>query len=455
MGGEVRESAAERVRLIMQARQTTVALFTLSVFLIVAGLALDVRAMLANTGWQVTTDSGGYQMSAYMLADGKDPYAVRADFAGTEMGYVYPPTLAVALLGPLLIFGPDVTRWLWSAMGAACLGMAVVLASRAFGPPIAWRWTLLLLGVLSISRLARIEIYHGQADLPILILIVVSMYLMQRDRKVAAGIALGACIVVKPFLGALALWMLWRGERRAGVSAMLSSGLMFVMSFAVLGSSAPQVFQSWRNTTSYMTSPAFIGFRDNNAIDGLIVRLFVETPFAQPWLVSPVARRASEGLVLLVLLAVLARVTPFNSSTRSEPHDHGLRLLVEAGVALGLVLAFGPLTEGSHLIFFIPTMIGVWRLTAGSGSADSRVWMPASFAWGLLALGIYPPLATPFSIDPKLPAVAPAGLEVLLTWRVGAIFLVAVLLSARALIVTRRTARGAPVQTAPLAVRAG
>src|SRR3954471_20026092 len=193
---ETEYRAQSAIPRIVNGRLVTVATVGLGLLLIVAGLALDVRAILSNPGWRNSTDFGGYQMAAYAFAAGGDPYIQRVQFFGVEMGYQYPPAFAVGLLVPLALVGPDVLRWIWCALVAASLGSALVLMFRGFGPPVAWRWTLLAIGALSMSRLVRSEIYHGQADLPLLLLIVVGLLCVRYGRPVIAGVALGACIVV-------------------------------------------------------------------------------------------------------------------------------------------------------------------------------------------------------------------------------------------------------------------
>ena len=421
-----------------RARLTTLVVLAVGVLLIAAGLLLDARAILSNAGWRNSTDFGGYQMAAYAFAAGQDPYAERVEFAGVEMGYQYPPAFALAMLVPLSVFGPDLLRWIWSAFVAASLGAALVLLFRAFGPPVAWRWTVLAVGLLGLSRLVRSEIYHGQADLPLLLLIVQSLLWLRSGRHIAVGCALGVCAVVKPFLGILAVWLIWRGNRRAGLTALVVSGGLFVLALAVLGSGAATAFWGWREETSYIISPSYIAFLDNNAVFGLLARLFADQQFAEPWMVSPTLRLAAEICVGLLFFAVFAAAVPFSRPSFDSPGSDGRLLLVEAGIALGLALIFGPLMEGSHVMFFLPIMVAVGRIAVDPAHRGDRAWLWAAVWWGFVAVQAFMPVATFMTVDASVPDSRLSALAVLTTWRVGALVLLAVVMSARALIGARR-----------------
>jgi len=433
----VRQSSRIASHRVTRGRLTTIVVISAGVLLIAVGLLLDARAILSNAGWRNSTDFGGYQMAAYAFAAGQDPYAERVEFAGVEMGYQYPPAFALAMLVPLSVFGPDLLRWIWSGFVAASLGAALVLLFRAFGPPVAWRWTVLAIGLLGLSRLVRSEIYHGQADLPLLLLIVLSLLWLRSGRHLAVGCALGVCAVVKPFLGILAIWLIWRGNRRAGLAAIVVSGALFVLSLAVLSSGAAPAFWGWREETSYMVSPSYIAFLDNNAAFGLLARLFADQPFAEPWVVSPALRLAAEICVGLVLFAVFAAAVPFSRVSSNKPNSDGRLLLVEAGIALGLALIFGPLMEGSHIMFFLPLIVAVGRLTLDPAYHGDRAWLSAAACWCVVAIQAFLPVATILTVDSSVPDARPSGLAVLASWRIGALVLLAVIMSARALIHAR------------------
>lgn len=401
--------------------------------LLILAAIVTIRAISLNPYWVETTDIGIYITAARAMLQGESPYTQATIAEGLRFGYVYPPMLALILTIPISIFGDTATRWLWSGATALAFATSLVLLLRNFGPPVSWPLVILILGIAFNTRAVRVNVYHGQLDPFLLVLFIIGLQLLRANRLVGAGFATGTMIVVKPFLGIVAVWLFLAGAIAVSALSVVIAGALFALSFVPTLGHGLEVFGGWLQASRYATSLPFVAFLDNHSLNGLYARAFSETQFAEPWIVSSYAWPVLSAVTLAALAAIVVVTVPRWTVRRSLAAEDGLILLVEASIILALIMSFGPLMEGNHLLFFLPAAIGSFRLAWLERGRGTRIWTPAAVVWGLFIVVNLSPVLALVSTNPGLVPEHVGGIALLWTWRVGALVLIAALLSARAL----------------------
>lgn len=409
------------------------ALWVGAALLVCASTLWFVRAYRSNPYpyWLTTIDFGLYYRSAEAVVQGRDPYAHAPCpcnlFYGTREvadPFAYPPFFAW-LVAPLLGLGPVAARGVWTGLSAAAAVCALVLLLRGFGRRLPWPWVALIVGTFGVSSAGRVDLYHGQVNPLLLLLLVLGLWLEIHRRPGTAGVVLGVAIVIKPFLGVVAILSAWRRDWRTAIASVATSGALFVLSLVPLGLPLGRsVLQSWRETSRYYAYGAIAARPDNDALAGLLQRLFTANPFTVPWVDrAPFGRVLS--LVLLASLAILfvrAVPRPERSSDRgsaafprlaSEP----LRL-AEVGLLMTLAMSYGPLTERDHLLLLLPGLFGVLLVTHDrtlAGAATAAHWQVASAAAAVATAVVLSPVAVEIGLPDQARWHPISGARILLT----------------------------------------
>lgn len=415
--------------------------FGLGVVLLIVGIGLVLRHVvpvgLVAPDYSLDFD---HQMNgARAIARGEDPYAHKSlTLDIIEVGYAYPPLMAwvIAPLATALPMRYPYLVWVVLEMiGFAC---TLVMALRSGAPPVRWHWVALVIGAAFLPFVTRDNLFHGQVDFTLALLITSGLVLLSRKRPVAAGLLFAAAANVKPFLVVLLIYLAWRCRWRAFFAMGFGGAAILVVSFLPTLTHGTAIIEAWFGLAGEMGRPPFIGFLYNHSLYGTVVRMFTPTPFAVPWIESrPIYLALSAVLVLLPVAVWLWAVPPGRPRRADDP----LLIFVESGLLLTLVFACGPVAEANHLLSLTPVMIAVMRLAFGSPDvARRRRWLPAAVVWIVFLVFTAGPLRwTSWTHPADDPAI---GVGVLLTGKVGVLLLAAALTTAWSL--TRELAVTSP-----------
>jgi hypothetical protein len=434
-----------------------------------AGLALAVvgvggyliwwaGAGLVREGNWVGLDFHVYYAAAQVLRRGGDIYA-----SGLSPQYVYPPFLA-ALVVPLTgLPTPNAATIAWKLLQHACLlasgGLLVhLLPGRA-------RWVgagVLLLGLLTVP--VHDEVYLGESNSLVLVLVVGAVWLMARDQGSGAGsqgagdgarrarwsltpaavgagvlLALAVSIKVLPVLLVAYLW--WRGPR--GVAAVATGGVVLIQAGLLL--LTPTTADYWLIHLPALFGEAF-PYPDNQSLNAAIARALL--PGTDPTLPSlqlaggatlrPVLTLLANGLTVAATVGALATLR--RPATLPPGPNRTAHLLLETGLILLTIHLVSGSTWLHHLIDLAVVMVGVgsWGLGVGKGRPERRLLPAASAVIGAgLGVLLWRPAEWVLAINQLAPNVA------LLAWFAGnaALWVVSAfwLLAARLLWVSSRT----------------
>lgn len=416
------------------------ALLVVALLLCVSGSLLLYRAFTSNPYpyWLNTVDFGAYIRGTRAIFQGHDPYIPAPcpcnEFYGTTEIHdqvAYPPFL-FELLAPLVLIGDNVARISWLAISLAAIVATAAIVANILGYRLRLHYLLLILGITLVSKLGRSDLYHGQVNYFIMFIIALGLWLRANNKLTAAGVVLAGAIAIKPFLGILALYFLWKKDYKTAFVCLLTTAALIGLSFVPLVmSNGLTVIQSWRAASAYFASGDMTARPDNVSLNGLALRLFSDNLFTVPWANSVLFRIALEAVLLVVALIAFLRAVP-RETTWGAPAEVGPRLFAEVSLMLGLTMALGPLTEGSHFL----TLVAPAAVALAMGlraQAHTSLWRWASIGWALF----FVLLASPISLSVGLPSAAtwikPSGAQILLTGTIGMFLFGITLLCAAAL----------------------
>ncbi len=162
-------------------------------------------------------------------------------------GYRYPPTFAV-LISPLCALPFGVFFFLWYALNAVLFAVAIRQTARLVypprgvwqnssiegwsgfrpqvettGPPLPW------LAVLMVGIYAVDNLYLGQTNILVMVLVYGSFLYLLRNREWACGVPLGLSIAIKVFTAPLVVYLLYRRRWRAAASSVLSCAFFLLL----------------------------------------------------------------------------------------------------------------------------------------------------------------------------------------------------------------------------------
>lgn len=399
--------------------------------LLLAAAAL-VRKLWLAPAWPDGTDLSVYLNAAGAILGGDHPYD--PNYYPYDP-YGYPPLFAEVIALFRFVLGAGHAWLAWPVICAICLMAALYLIMRR----VSWRaplgWTALAAGVLMFGHIGRSDLYHGQPDFLLLLLLVVGLMQFRAGKTYSGALAWGAMIVVKPFLGAVVFFLMRRGRWRDAIATIGASAILFGVSFLLFAPRLIEAMTGWLAASRWYTSVPNVAKPANQTFYGLFHRLFVDTEHSTPWVNAP-------GLVPWLMLPILALVIAgiyFGVSSKEEAaaataEESGARDMVELCIPLGLFFALGPLTEAPHLYLLLPAFYGAGVLLArrwrAGGAAKTR-WTLAVAPW--LAL------MTLFAIPVGLAIVSPyqwpelSGAAILVSGLNGYLALAGSLLAAYAL----------------------
>jgi hypothetical protein len=413
--------------------------YVIGLLLILFGLAALIRMIALKDGWPQGTDLGTFLNAADAFAQARSPY--ETDIERDFNGYAYPPLFA-ELIGALTFLLGHGKLWiLWSIFCLGCLTASIVLMLRGFGPKIDYRWVLLIAGVAIASRMARGDAYDGAINTLLLLLLLIGLKEFLSGKILGGSIAWAVMIVFKPFMGILALYLLWRKCWKPAILTAAIAGALFVASFLPVISNVDEIFAGWVRTSHTHTSLPFIAKPGNQSFYGLFNRLFASSLFSEPWIDSPKIIGALMLPIIGVALAIFLFAVPRQPLVRSSSRlDDGPRALLEVGLVMALSLSCGPLLQGDYIFLVLPGLFGtvmLARIRMGENREHRVLWL-ATVAWGVGLAALAPPLTIKF-LEPYTWSLPLAGLTILGTARVCVSLFAAAMLCAAALQYDRKS----------------
>jgi hypothetical protein len=333
----------------------------------------------------------GYAISHPAVADPNDG----------RLPYVYPPAFALAF-SPLALLPERAASMVWFTFVFGCLMGTVWLLTTGL-VPIAPSYRLATaLGSASVVVLfqpARSSLWCAQADIVLLLLVVLSLVAFVRGHDGRTGVLLGVAMAVKPFLGFLLLFLLWKRAYRAGATAIGVASALFVVPALMLGAGTLADFVQ---AAAYWSSSSFAVSPINQSPYGLSLRLLTANAYTVPIVDSPMLAGIVRVATVVVALLVLAR-----SVGRSRSEDVGV-LSLEYGLAIVAMLFVAPLAQDIYYLYLLVSFAAValalkrgraWSMPSvllGAGAVVAYLYLSLP-SLRLTAMGFYAFYAGPIS----------------------------------------------------------
>jgi hypothetical protein len=283
---------------------------------------------------------------------------------------VYPPLLALVLV-PLTLLQLDAAKALWLILLVSSLVVtARVLARLVLPSP----WDRSATGAAFLTALfalfgpVRLGVFTlGQVDVMLLAFLVLSLSAFSSRRDVPSAFWLGLAVAIKPTVGFLALFFLWK--RSYGLAAMaVAWSLVLILGPTLLLGIGP--LRDFVTVARYWSSASFAVTPVNQSPYGLALRLFTANPFTSPIIDLPVLATLTYIAAVALALAVLA--ANITRSRALPPHRLGL----EFGLATLGMLFVAPLSENNHYVYALISLVAV-------GAALAQPAVPHRKAVGL------------------------------------------------------------------------
>ncbi len=246
-------------------------------------------------------DFAAYSQAAHAVAGGTSPYATFDSGTIVMSGFIYPP-FAALLLRPLDLLSARWQEivWLWVSLGALVAG--AVITARALLPA-AWPRARIGIVVALTFPPATYNLWHGQMNLIIFLLLAVALSDYLSGRRTRCGIVLGVAASIKLAPIVLLVVLARRGWWRAVAAGVATVAAAAAVAVATLG---------WTVTHQYLASVFPFLNRDNGWIynqtwNGVVSRFAQHSVLAADapslW-VRAVATALSVGTVAALWLAV-------------------------------------------------------------------------------------------------------------------------------------------------------
>lgn len=300
----------------------------------------QLSADLVNRSYE---DFWVYTRAAARVASGEDPYAGSSGISIVHnVGYIYPPLVAW-LAQPLLTFGAGTQALLGWLILQACLFAALVIVMRALCAR--WQMTALVTLAAIESYWVRRDLFEGQVDLVILLLLAIWFWAWVRGGDWWGGLALAVGAAMKVVPGVLLLLPVARRSWRMVATAAAAGLALFLALLPLNVEYATKVLPYLPGVSgdpeSQSPASALLRILEPDALYGRPDHLGV-------WF-----------HVLIVVVALgFAAVTAWR--LRSAARDWPSRAVEGAAVVSTLPL-LTPVTWGHHLVIeLIPMFVLAW-----------------------------------------------------------------------------------------------
>jgi alpha-1,2-mannosyltransferase len=249
-------------------------------------LALSVLTFTKSDGWGF--DFEAYYTAALRLAQGRDiylEYTLEGPFSPGFWGiYLYAPPLA-ALTLPFTVLSLDAAIALWFALrvGLLMLGCAILPVRPAI--------RLYTFAVAAVSFPVLIDLNLGNVSVVVMVLIAVTWRWLDRP---LGSIALAAAMSVRPTLGLVLIWWLFRRAWRPIAWALAAGLVLIVATLPFVGVESYQQYLTVLRNVSEMT-----GVQNNLDLGTTLLRFGLEPVLAS------IALYAGYALAIVAMLVSL------------------------------------------------------------------------------------------------------------------------------------------------------
>jgi hypothetical protein len=322
-----------------------------------------------------------------------------------EIPYVYPPTLALAML-PLTALPIELARVVWLALLYGCVaGTAWCLAALATERRDTVFWLAVALLALTIAMFKPVRgalTFSKQVDPAIMLLLAATALAFVRRRDGWAGVLFGLAVSIKPFVVVLALFLLWKGAYRATIVAGMVSAVLALGPLLALG-----LLGEYLEVSAYWTGPTQAASPVGQSVYSLLLRTLTVQPYTVPLIEAPWLVRPLRVMVAIVVLGVVL------ACVQRDRQQAPIVQVLEFGLGVATMLVISPLTEEHHLAYLtigltatVLTGLSRWNRSAG---ARWILWATAGLigvlmlpGTHLIAWGFYwyreAPIAPPLSL---------------------------------------------------------
>jgi glycosyl transferase family 87 len=349
----------------------------LSIVVLAGGALVNMRHGAARFTW---IDFQSFYNAGQHVHAGGDPYGDALAFVhsysphgnGTLFAthaYVYTPFFAVLMI-PFTFVSGYAALTIWDILNVVFVVGAVYACMRIAGRRPGIRTTLLLAAAAAVMAPVQKEWSIGQTDVFALFMVCTSFWARLEGRPVVAGLLLGVICPVKPALGLLIVFVLWKREFVYSAVAAACSVVFLVVPSLLLG---PQV-RSDQWTVWRFWSNEFLPFAHNDSPAGVFARLFTTNPVVRPLVTSPhvatVLWLAVVGLVLFIAASLISH----------RPLQRDTRTLLELGLVVEAILLVTPLSEWPYLVLMVIPLVGIYCWVRSADQDSPRTLAVA--AWG-------------------------------------------------------------------------
>jgi glycosyl transferase family 87 len=259
------------------------------------------------------------------------------------MAFLYPPAFAVAIV-PFTFLSIETGFAIWLGILFVALVAATYITLDTLFPSLS-RNSLLTLTMVGSAAAAffqpmRTILITGQVDVALILLMALALRAFLKHQDVRTAVLLAVAIAIKPTMGFLVLFLLWKRAYRAAIYCCAIAGVLLLVPFAVTG--GVQGILEYIAVSSYVSGPGFDVSPINQSPWGLLLRFFTPNAYTVPFVVAPLLPTIGRIVIGLATLAGLAAIV---SRSRTAPVIQ--QALEYSLVIIGLLVA-GPLSEAGH-----------------------------------------------------------------------------------------------------------
>lgn len=334
-----------------------------------------------TAGWMVRS---GLADSLYDVAPGDsilgDAEAGPWRDAGNQLGigrqhyYIYPPLFAL-LVSPLSILTFDAARNVWLAGDLALLALGVFwyARSRARGMtplvPLEMALIAVTIGLEFLPLIWALSI--GQTSILLLASLLLARLLLSRGSEMTAGILVGIAAAIKLTPALVAVWLLFRGYRRAAFAAGVAFAASTILAAVVAGPAATAAFFMRIAPMMSGGTPYFL----NQSLGGFFTRLLEAGDVRQVAISTALLPRLAAGVTGLAMLAFTARVFLKARQASGVRRPTGLWFDLEFSAILLLTLILSPISWSHHFVF---ALVPIWTIVAVLSRSDRPALLSSS-----------------------------------------------------------------------------
>ena len=323
-------------------------------------------------------DFGRFYYSARAFLSGQDMYApsqpTDVSTMGVQLLNMNPPHFHLLIL-PLAWLEPGQALWLWMGLSVFALVFSLLIIGREVEFRATPKRLLLVLLVSLAFSSSQAFFLTGQLSLLMVLPMTICWYEARRGRWERAGVWLGACLSVKPFLLIFIPYLIGTRRIRGLVVTIGTAAACFGMGWLIFGTAS---YKAWVRALAQGGDWAWAPM--NASVLAVFRRAFDSTPFFTPALLEP--RFVPFWIAVAGAIGIATLLVVFEDETESAT-DRAFALLLVAAQLLSplgwvyyLWLPAGPIAA----LAFRPARPNYWQ-KRGNG-----------FLWVVAVVGLVAPV---------------------------------------------------------------